>query len=77
MVTKEEIKDYANELISNQDLDALCLIRGSNVIIRMTGQYSRNNVEHLINHFDEIIDYMLQDGGGYSEIFYVYEEVII
>ena len=74
MVTKEEIRTYVNNLISNQDLPALCLIRGSNIIIRITGQYSKNQVEHLLNQYAEITDYIIQDGKGYIEIFYIYTE---
>lgn len=74
MTTKEEIKEYVNTLIANQGLSGLCFISGSNVIIRVSGQYSRTNLEHLITQYPEIIDYIIETRAGFVDVFYIYVE---
>jgi len=72
MATMEEIKDYTNGIIASQNLDAFCFIQGSNIIIRLVGQYNRNQIEHLVNQYTEITDYIIQSKGAYVDIFYIY-----
>lgn len=69
----EDVKEYVNNYIVTNEKEAMCFIKGSNIVIRLAGgQYSRNNLEHLITQFTEIIDYLIEPKSGFVEIFYIY-----
>jgi hypothetical protein len=75
MATLQEIETHIRGVIQNQDMDAMAWATGSNIKIRFVGQYTRDQVEYLINQFAEIYDYRIQHGAGWVSNFYLYQEV--
>ncbi len=73
MVTMEEIKEYVNDYIVTNEKEAMCFIRGTNIVIRLaSGQYFKNNLDHLINQFTEIYDFVIEPKIAFTEIIYFY-----
>ena len=76
MTTINEIVEYANNLIKNQDIIGFCLERdeGRQVAIRLSGQFFKAQIEHLLNKYPELTNYWIEDFGGFMEIVYEYLE---
>jgi len=75
MATINEIVEYANNLINSQDIIGFAFERdaGHKIALRISGQFTKANIEHLINQYTEITNYWVESFSGFMEILYEYE----
>lgn len=77
MATLQEIVDYINDLAATQGVDGKAYPSGTDVILlRIDGTYTDNQLDHIINRYDEISGFSISAGLGYLNVMYNYEEVV-
>ena len=76
MTTIQEIVNYTNNLIQTQEIRGFAYERdtGHKIALRVTGQFSQANLEHLLNQFTELTSFWIEDFAGFMEIIYIYGE---